>query len=141
MALRAFLDDIDLPQPACHSRGSPQRLGELLLLSSGESLPSVTMSPWRVTRRQDSPLSARFGTAVASRHRPPPTTAACCRYVTGRPFGRARCHLAALLAHRLRETAAHTDLADDRHACERATRATADIQQLLGRDTDETATR
>jgi hypothetical protein len=46
--------------------------------------------------------------------------------------------LAALLARRLPEAAAEANLADDRAACDRATRAAADIHQLLGRNTDET---
>jgi len=49
--------------------------------------------------------------------------------------------LAAPLARRLYEEAAQVDLAADRDACERATRAAADIYQLLGRDTDEATTR
>ncbi len=49
--------------------------------------------------------------------------------------------LAALLAQRLRGTAAQADLAGDRQACERATQAAADIHQLLSRDADETAAR
>jgi hypothetical protein len=47
--------------------------------------------------------------------------------------------LAALLAQRLAEAAALADLAGNREACQRATRAAADIYQLLGRDTDATA--
>jgi hypothetical protein len=49
--------------------------------------------------------------------------------------------LAALLARRLSEVAAHADLAGDRDASERASRAAATIHQLLGRATDETTIR
>jgi hypothetical protein len=48
--------------------------------------------------------------------------------------------LAALLTQRLREAAAQANLAGDRDACERATRAAAGIYQLLGRDTDAATT-
>jgi hypothetical protein len=49
--------------------------------------------------------------------------------------------LAALVAHRLSEAVGQADLADDRNACEHATRAAVDIQRLLGQGTNETSTR
>jgi hypothetical protein len=47
--------------------------------------------------------------------------------------------LAAFLAQRLPKAAARADLPGDREACERASRAAADIHHLLGQDTDATA--
>jgi hypothetical protein len=49
--------------------------------------------------------------------------------------------LAAVLTRRLTDAATQAELAGDRDACERATRAAADIHQILSRGNDETAIR